>query len=378
MPKEHKQDDRFKRLNLADFGAVDVFNLAPVDIPTLVPEHIMSKWMDGDKDPYFKIQKMEYPIKAKGIVYTESFFESFLGKLKDRPIPGSKAGHSIWWGERPNTDFILAGGKLEKTGNESGSVYFKNYIPKIGESGDNSIFIKENQSGMVHFSLVTYPKEITEVDEDGNSIHTAIESLFGERNDAVEYGTGAMKQITNKTDGVAGDEKQNNYRENNIMDKTELLKRLNALKADGDVTLVEIAEAFGQSGKIITDAHKNALKVVEDLKGIGVIEPVKEFTDIQNKMSEDFEAVKNAKISENFGTSKLNEKGEETNLLFNYAQNQLKDVSAEDLEEKINSLKEDPVAKHLSSEAADLKNNILSVESKNEDLEKSGVKILEL
>ena len=30
----------------------------------------------GDTDPYYKLQRIDYPITANGIVYTESFFES--------------------------------------------------------------------------------------------------------------------------------------------------------------------------------------------------------------------------------------------------------------------------------------------------------------
>jgi len=154
-------------------------------VPVLIPESARAEWLDNDKDPCFVVQKIDIPIEANGIIYERSFFESFLGKLKDRPIPGSKSGHEMTWGKRPPTDLLLVGGKLDDT-----SVYFKNYIPPAGESGDNSVLIKQAKSGMIHFSLCAYTMEET----GKNGEIYVLESSHGERNAVVEYGTGAMRQ----------------------------------------------------------------------------------------------------------------------------------------------------------------------------------------
>ena len=45
------------------------------EIPTLVPEKILKEWMDGDTDPYYKIQEIKYPVLANRYNYLESFFK---------------------------------------------------------------------------------------------------------------------------------------------------------------------------------------------------------------------------------------------------------------------------------------------------------------
>lgn len=80
--------NELRRLNFSDAGAEAVLNTDPATIPTLVPAEVMNKWLAGDTEPYYKLQKIDYPITANGIVYTESFFESFLNKTKRAANPG--------------------------------------------------------------------------------------------------------------------------------------------------------------------------------------------------------------------------------------------------------------------------------------------------
>ena len=147
------------------------------EIPTLVPETAMVKWMEGDKSPYYKVQKIDFPLVANGYNYVESFFESFINKLNRAPIPGSREGHEMSWGKRGKTDFLLVGGKIDKKKNGKGSVYFKNYILPEGESGDNANFIKENETGMVDYSLVSYTKDERIENPDGSVTWNVIESM---------------------------------------------------------------------------------------------------------------------------------------------------------------------------------------------------------
>ena len=185
-----------KKLNLRmeDDKPIDI---SPDSIPNLVPVDYLSKWMEGDDNPYYKIQEIEFPLVANGYNYTEKFFKSFVSKLKKRPIPGARLGHETSWGKRAVTDLLLIGAKFNSNGDGSGSVLFKNYIPLIGESGDNTVFIKENKTNMIEFSLVSYTKDEREEHPDGSITWNVIESMFGERNDAVAYGEGAMTQKTN-------------------------------------------------------------------------------------------------------------------------------------------------------------------------------------
>ncbi len=341
-----------RRLNFSDAGAETVLNIDPATIPTLVPAEVMNKWLAGDTDPYYKLQRIDYPITANGIVYVESFFESFLNKTKERPIPGSKNGHEPFWGVRPPTDILLVGGKIEKNGDGTGSVYFKNYIPKEGESGNNAVFIRENMTGMVHYSLVTYPKEEVRMDEDGNQVFYCIESIKGERNDAVEYDLGAMRQVTNA--GVSGE--MNTYEETEEMEitKNDLVSRLNALKANGEITLMEVAEAMGLKNQVVTEEHLRAVNALKELEKIGIKDPVEDVKALNALFDENAKAVRNAALTETFGASEKDEAGNEKNLVRQYANKMVPEsATGVELEKAINSVKEDPIAKKLAGEAID-------------------------
>ena len=367
MPKTKERTMR--RLNLSDAGAKVKLNISPDDIPTLVPDSVMAEWLDGVDEPFYKLQMIEYPIVANRITYEESFFESFVNKTKERPIPGSKSGHSLMWGERPATDLLMVGGKLEKNGDGTGRVYFKNYIPPSGESGDNTVFIRENRSDMVHYSLVAYTKEVIENDEDGRINVKVIESLGGERNDAVEYGVGAMKQVTNKTGDVITDE--NFYEGEETMDKQEVLKRLNAMRSNGDITLPEIAEALGLTEQVVSDKHRNAVKVVDALGELGIKNPVEDVTRMKNALEANAEAVRNAKITEAFGAPDPDADGSEKNLLRAYAAERVGNASGDELTKRINEIREsDPVAKQLAQDRADHTsdaNNLGRVENRGDN-----------
>ncbi|GAG90089.1 unnamed protein product, partial [marine sediment metagenome] len=122
----------------------------------------------------------------------------------------------------------------------------KNYIPPVGASGDNSIFIRENKSDMIHYSLVSYTRDEVDKDKDGNMIINIVGSIKGERNDAVEYGMGAMEQKTNEKENIGvADEDILIKEEDAIMTKEELLESLATLKTNAEVTLLEVAKAMG-------------------------------------------------------------------------------------------------------------------------------------
>jgi hypothetical protein len=169
-------------------------------ILTLIPNKAWEALSKGDSDPYFKIEAIDFPANGSGGVYDASFFKSFLNVMKERPIPGSKRGHE--YTSRPASDFYTVGGKIDENADKkSGTVYLKIYMPKSGDFTDNAGFIRDAAAGIVNFSLVTAPdyKVVTESDDKGNKIQVRhfIASMGYERNDAVEYGAGAMAQTVN-------------------------------------------------------------------------------------------------------------------------------------------------------------------------------------
>ncbi len=102
-----------KKLNLRQPDD-QTLNISPDEVPTLAPADKLAMWQEGDDDPYYKIQAIEYPTKANGYNYLESFWDSFIGKLNTQLVPGSKDGHDTTWGKRPPTDLLLIGGRIDK------------------------------------------------------------------------------------------------------------------------------------------------------------------------------------------------------------------------------------------------------------------------
>ena len=428
--------------------------ISPADVPTLVPATVMSELQKGDAEPYFKLQALKFPVEGSGVypartaIYTQEFFESFLAVCKQRPIPGSKRGHE--WASRPATDFYLVGGKVEGA-NGKGTVYFKNYVPPDGDTTPNAGLIRDMKAGMVHFSLVTMPKYVTEGEE-----QRFIGSAGHERNDAIEYGAGAMKQTTNaganpaellsesvdraeklinagkhnaksswtftafekahllgrNADNWEGfaqmhlarvaegdphsresylypigkngtvyrsalrtvasraanagheevaavaadlitlmDEQRRTHNRRPNMEREELLQLLANMKANGELTLNDVADAMGPKAQIVTDDHLKAVKLVNDLTALGVTDPIEEIKAMQNKLvAVDSDRVKNA-LDAAFGPEKDKE-GKE-NTVRSYAGTMTANVKASEIDEKIVALKEDAVMKRLAADRAD-------------------------
>ncbi len=347
----------FRVVNLVDTTTVTI---KPDVIPTLIKDSYMKDLLKNDDAPYYKIQRMEYPLMGNRIRYTESFFESFLNKLPERPIPGSKSGHSIFGGDRPDTDFYLVGGKLEKNGDGTGIVYFKNYIPKEGALSSNARFIDENKLNMVHFSLVTCPKLVIENNpETGDVMRTAVESIRGERNDAVEHSMGAMKQETNA--GKSGVENPKEG-EKSMEIKEMLVAIKNALK-NGSVAVEDVAKGLEIESKMINAEHTAAVEVAKGLTNLGVKDAVAEFTVLKNKVKADSDVVYNAKLDTEFGVSKKATDGTETNVLRECAEMALANADRSKVDEAIATFKNSAVAKTLAGQLASTQSAINVVES---------------
>lgn len=165
--------------------------ISTTDVPTLLPDNILKDLQAGDDEPYYKIQAIDLPAEGNGIyphdraIYTENFFRDFINLTKKRPIPGSKRGHEFT--SRPSNDFYTIGGQVR-----DGKAFLKVYVPPEGDSTSNAGLKRDMKAGLVHFSLVSRPRY--EVEGDVMYING---SAGAERNDAVEYGEGAMDQSVN-------------------------------------------------------------------------------------------------------------------------------------------------------------------------------------
>lgn len=357
--------DSFKKINIRSSNDKPL-KIKADEIPNTVPEIVLNEWLENDDNPYYKIQAIKFPIKANGYNYKRSFFESYIKKLEIAPIPGSRDGHLYSWGQRANTDLLVVGAKIElnEKNNEKGTVYLKNYVPPIGASGDNAVFIKELKSNMIDFSLVSYTKDEKSENQDGSVTINVIESLFGERNDAVPREMGAMEQKLNSVE-----DGENNNREQKLMIKEEVLEALKTFKANGEITLPIIAKALGLESQLITDeqlALIAKLNSVQKLIGEGV--------DILEFVTDSIAFRKNnVKISrenimlKEFGPEKYEDTKKE-NKVRTYAEKIFKgdqDIT----EEKINELKKDSVYITLAAERADVHSPANDLTGELEDVE---------
>lgn len=360
-----------KKINLrmAD-GADKAINLSADSIPTLIPSETLALIQDGDTQPYYKVQAIDYPLKANGFNYTEGFFESYIAKMNRAPIPGSKDGHHLQLGKRSPTDFMLIGGKLDKNGDGSGVAYLKNYIPPVAES-NNTNFIIENKANMVDYSLVAMTKDMKVNMPDGSIRMDVMESVIGERNDAVPYGLGAMEQKTNSR------EAENEEVTTVADEKKTLFEKLSTMKANAEISLMEIAKHLGLEAQLITDEQKTNLAAYDRaVKLTGDVSPEAFIAESIEKAKANAASVRSAKISEAFGPVEY-EDSHEKNLSREYAESLLPD--GEVTEEKINEIKGGDVFKKLAAERADYTSDAnragKSEKTNAEDVSKTGVKV---
>ena len=169
------------------------------ELPTLIPEETFNVLRDGDQnqEPLLVTEAIDFPVEGSGGVYTKEFFQSFLNRLKVHVFGGNKLGHS--WPERD--DFFTIGGKMNvNQDGKTGTVFLKIYIPSFGFETTNSGFIRNVKAKNVHYSLVTYPQGELRKGDDGEYKMHFVESIGYERNDAVPFEGGAMKQRVNTSE----------------------------------------------------------------------------------------------------------------------------------------------------------------------------------
>ena len=169
------------------------------ELPTLIPEETFNVLREGDQnqEPLLVTEAIDFPVEGSGGVYTKEFFQSFLNRLKVHVFGGNKLGHS--WPERD--DFFTIGGKINTNQDgKTGTVYLKIYIPSFGFETTNSGFIRNVKAKNVHYSLVTYPQGELRKGDDGEYKMHFVESIGYERNDAVPFEGGAMKQRVNASE----------------------------------------------------------------------------------------------------------------------------------------------------------------------------------
>lgn len=357
------------------------FKIDSNTIPNLVPKKKLDVLFSADENPYFIIEEIEdIRQPANGIYYSVEFWESYLAKLKKRPIPGSKNGHNADYYRTPDNDIYTIGGKIENN-----KIFLKVYIPPEGAISNNKGFIRDVKAGLIHFSIVSWTKDNIETDENGYVKKiTAVESVKGERNDAVEYGLGAMEQKVNK-DEKNPDKNINKQEVNYIMAENqynEIIKNINNQLDNGSVSKKDLAKDLGI--EIVTDEHKNAIQKMNEIIKITGDDPVKRINELlKNEETVKKQAYDNEReklLAKAFGPEKTKQNGEEIDNLKRQAAEPLvkkECQSTEDLQKEISAAKENPVVKKFSFEEADVNSDVNDITGvkivKNKDDKKSDV-----
>ncbi len=195
---------------------------------------------------------------------------------------------------------------------------------------------------MVDFSLVSYTRDVVETDPEGEREYSVVESMYGERNDAVGYAEGAMEQKTNSREETGeGD---------NMSKKAEVFETLVALKTNAEVTLPEIAKALGLSDQIITEDQKMNLGAYDQVKKLCGESPVEFINSLLDEKKANAESVREAKFNELFG-DKVNKVTGKTNHAREFAAMLIGDAELTD--EKVNEVKENETFKALAVSLAD-------------------------
>ncbi|MDR1952370.1 MAG: hypothetical protein LBQ37_02500 [Elusimicrobiota bacterium] len=405
------KNDKLKYLNIGKIRN-DKTLPAAESLPTLIPKRAYEAIIENEADPYMLVEAINFPTKGDGGIYTRTFFESFVNKMKEYPFGGSKTGHY-----NNNNDFFTVGGKIELDNEKEGTAYFKILVPKMDSNGNptgNAAFIRDCKAGYVNFSLCAYPTTEYIKNAEGLTIPYIVGTEGGERNDSVGYDNGFMPQVVNdnlkesdlmemvnegkyfteKTDsediiqngkisryalikklnaGVLDQAKKNvlsaidkakkiTKRGNNKMDKTELLNALKAAISNNQLTLEEIAKETGLSDKVKTNedgerekllkAIKEALGLDEAIKADEVLEKVKEI--LKEVEAAEETVAENAAIDLAGAKTVKNSSGiDEANPCFIYAKNALIGKHGKELETAKNALKTDPVLLALRSKQAD-------------------------
>lgn len=234
---------------------------------------------EGDKNPFYFISEMKFGEKhptVYGEIMTKEWAESFVEKLDNAPFPISAFGHvnmSDPWERKPSDGYVL-GGKVDE---ERESMFLLNYLRNDDESKERQEIFeqtkRELRAGMLSTSISNMQRYVRTYDDaEEKDKWYVVESITGQRNDIVEHDlTGSDAAIVARSFKNAEDESANQTQGEKSMDKKEMLKKLQTLKGNGELSIAEVADTFGL--ELVTDEHKSAvssLKAIQDEAGEGV------------------------------------------------------------------------------------------------------------
>jgi hypothetical protein len=378
---------------------------AAADIPTLVSKETMQALLKHEESPQYVVEAIDFPVNGSGGIYTNRFFKSFLDRMSVHPFGGNKLGHSY----PEKNDFYTVGGKIEENDKGTGTVYFKILIPAMGYETTNSGFIRDVEAKNVHFSLVTLPEfELKKNDETGEMERYFTASVGMERNDAVPFEGGAMKQIVNSkdqyeqakdlirtgqinyTDPLEGEQfihqgkvyrsvlrriashanadaevkelislidREKNRKGKKPMEKEELIQGLKGLYTNGLVSMAEIASGIGSTApeQIRSEQDRKNTDLIKRFNTLLGDNPIEEVEKLLNTKADNERYLMEHAVRDQVGAPKIkNGKGEEIdNPAYLYAKRVCNGLTGHRLRDALDALKSDPVMQNLLSVQAD-------------------------
>ena len=381
------------------------------ELPTLIPEETFTVLRDGDQnqEPLLVTEAIDFPVEGSGGVYTKEFFQSFLNRLKVHVFGGNKLGHS--WPERD--DFFTIGGKINTNQDgKTGTVYLKIYIPSFGFETTNSGFIRNVKAKNVHYSLVTYPQGELRKGDDGEYKMHFVESIGYERNDAVPFEGGAMKQRVNTSEvqkinfelareliengKVSRDDNGEEFLVNgkvsrpmlrrmvanadcerkseigeliSMIDKRknggkpvelkEAIEMVSNAAANGTVNLKDLMKNCGAEKLLRNEKDDEMIALANSLAAKLGDKPLEKLEVVLAENKKNAEAIAENAVIEIVGKKKL-ENGEE-NPAFTHAMKEVNGKTGEALQNAIEALKDDSVMKVLLGNVADPNTRINAV-----------------
>jgi len=175
----------------------------------------------------------------------------------------------------------------------------------------------------------------------------------------------ALKNNKHKFDADNDGIENKPHGEESMESKKEMLGKLVTMKENGELSLSEITDSF--KIKLVTEEHESALKVINAFKEMKIDDPINFVKGLQKQITDGAEAVKNAALSEKFGVSEKDDKGNEKNLCLKYAIDKTADLFGTELDSKIKELESDPIMQQLRGQQADVTDptNVIGVIEKN-------------
>lgn len=166
-------------------------------------------------------------------------------------------------------------------------------------------------------------------------------------NRAANKGNTQLAKVANALISAMGEK----IKEQNNMDKEELLKLLQNMISTGAVGIIDLQNA-GLGNLLITEEAKKAIEVVNGFKAIGITDPLTAYNTTAKRVADSEKVTVEAKLTEKYGAEKL-ENGQ-VNKLRAYANRVLKDVKLDALENACAELDKDPLMLEFAGQRADV------------------------